>query len=652
VERAVQAAEPARSRRFALAALWLAVLATVVFLPEAYTRWFLPKDALFAVAAVAASLSLGRGRLPRWLLVCAGAGILLLLVGVAFSASPWASFWGRWPRYEGAVSLSAYLVAVWAGARLLGPGAGLGRLRAFLSALSVASILLGVVGLLETVGIDPIPTPWERPGSLAGNATDQGILGLVLLAVLALPAVSAWRHEPLGHRLLLTAGALAALATVAVSASRAAFLGAVVVVLALAVFQVAGLVVAARHTAGADAERHRRRIGRGLLIAVGTLVLLVGVALAVPLTRNRLLGLSPLSMTTVSDRVLMWQEALAILLGRPLTGVGPSGFVDAVPAFWGDAWYESVGADTVLDSPHNLLLQTALAGGLPLLLVLVVTGLLVVVTGWRRWSATVTEIAASVAVAEPVRAESLRALVLAGSVAGLLGTAAALLTTYTAPATALIACLLVGVVVAAPVRSRPAPAGAGTAAGAAARSAARPARILRTVVVALWAAWLVLNAGAELPLQRAEDAAAAGRIAAADEEYGLAQALRPWDADIASIAARELAAVAQRDGRGGEGDGADYDGSVYDGAAGPGATEPGTRPIGPDPLDDETRLTAASMAARWAERALDRVPDSVPTLKALAGALEVLGEEERREAVLDRLARLAPNDPDVAELRS
>ncbi|MDO9395710.1 MAG: hypothetical protein Q7T71_04105, partial [Herbiconiux sp.] len=122
--------DPAQGRRaVAIAAVWVAVLASVVFLPEAMTRWFLPKDALFAVAAVGASLSLGRGRLPRWLLVCAGAGILLLLVGVAYSANPWASFWGRWPRYEGVIGSGVYLVAVWAGARLLGPAAGLGRVR-------------------------------------------------------------------------------------------------------------------------------------------------------------------------------------------------------------------------------------------------------------------------------------------------------------------------------------------------------------------------------------------------------------------------------------------------------------------------------------------------------------------------------------------
>ncbi|WP_291047873.1 O-antigen ligase family protein, partial [Herbiconiux sp.] len=488
------------------------MLASIVFLPEAFTRWLLPKDALFAIAAVAASLTLPRGRLPRWVLVAMAAGILLLLVGVAFSVSPWAAFWGRWPRYEGAVGLSAYLVAVWAGARLLGPGAGRG-IRTFWSASAVASAALGVIGVLESFGIDPIPTPWERPGSLAGNATDQGILGLIFLAVLVLPAASAVRDAWAGRRrrqiawaLLLVAGAGFGLVTVAVSASRGAFLGAVLVVLVLAALQVTSLGLRRPRGAGADAVAHRRRLVRGVLIAAGSLVLLVGVALAVPLTRSRLLGLSPLSMTTVSDRVLIWQESLAILAGRPFTGVGPSGFVDAAPAFQSAEWYASVGTSTTLDSPHNVLMQAGMAGGWPLAALLAAVSIAIVMVGCRRWAAAIRT-----SVAE-------RALLLSGALAALLGTAAALMTSFTVPATALLCCLLVGVLVARPATAAAVPGESAASAGrvtascvqetgvrdarvretGARVSRVRVGRAIRTGVLAVWAAFLVVCALAEL----------------------------------------------------------------------------------------------------------------------------------------------------------
>ncbi|WP_440708505.1 O-antigen ligase family protein [Herbiconiux sp. YIM B11900] len=627
------------------------MLASIVFLPEGFTRWLLPKDALFAIAAVAASLALPRGRLPRWVLVAVAAGTLLLAVGIAFAVSPWAAFWGRWPRYEGAVGLSVYLVAVWAGARLLGPGAGRG-IRTFWSASAVASVALGVIGVLESVGIDPIPTPWERPGALAGNATDQGILGLIFLALLVLPAVGAAREawagrrgagggagaggvgggrdrrggRPIAWALLLGAGAGFGLVTVAVSASRGAFLGAVLVVLALAALQVTSLGLRRPRGAGADAVAHRRRLVRGVLIAVGSLVLLVGVALAVPLTRSRLLGLSPLSMTTVSDRVLIWQESFAILAGRPFTGVGPSGFVDAAPGFQSAEWYASVGTETTLDSPHNVLMQAAMAGGWPLAALLAGVSIAIVVVGCRRWAAAVratavpsgppAAVAAAVGSAPrvsmvggmPDAVAADRALLLSGALAALLGTAAALMTSFTVPATALLCCLLVGALVA-----RPVIAGETRRESAASVGRVRVGRAVRTGVLAVWAAFLVVCALAELPLQAGASEAEAGRIAAADAGFGVAQALRPWDADIASIAAQQLSS---------------------------------------DDVPAAARAEAAVSAERWAREALATVPNSIPTLKALATAERIQHDDDGLRATLDRLAALVPLDPDVRAARA
>ncbi|TFD47320.1 hypothetical protein E3T55_15355, partial [Cryobacterium frigoriphilum] len=107
--------------RAATVAIWLLVLASIVLLPDAFVRWFLPKDLVAAAAVAVASVAVARGRLPRaFVLASLGAGVLVL-VAVLLSAAPGAQLWGRWPRYEGLITLPVYFGAVWAGARLLGP---------------------------------------------------------------------------------------------------------------------------------------------------------------------------------------------------------------------------------------------------------------------------------------------------------------------------------------------------------------------------------------------------------------------------------------------------------------------------------------------------------------------------------------------------
>ena len=91
-------AAPTKTRlRAATVATWLLVLASIVLLPDAFVRWFLPKDLLAAAAVTVASVAVARGRLPRaFVLASLGAG-LLALVAVLLSAAPGAQLWGRWP---------------------------------------------------------------------------------------------------------------------------------------------------------------------------------------------------------------------------------------------------------------------------------------------------------------------------------------------------------------------------------------------------------------------------------------------------------------------------------------------------------------------------------------------------------------------------
>jgi len=564
------------------------VLATVVLLPGAFDRWFLPKDAVAAVAVLLASLSTAQGRLPRWFVLGSAIAALLAFAAVLLSAAPAVQFWGRWPRYEGIVALPVYFGAVWAGARLLGAGAPPDRLRTLARAVATASIVLGAVSAVEALGARPFASDLARPGALTGNATDQGLLGALFLAVLALPVVRAWggtrgtiagagRARPSAartevERAWLTGGLFFAVVTVVLSASRAGLLAAGVAMVVLTVLT--GL----RVSAG--------RVRWVLLGGGGGIVLLTLAALVVPFTRDRLLGASPLAGQSLEARFDYWRQGLALLAEHPL-GVGASGFLNA------NAGSSETGS--TLDSPHNWLVQVALAGGLPLLAVVLTV---LAATSWlavRRWwrlTAVPAQAARTVSTGH--------ADLLAAALAGLAGYGVGLLTHFTAPSTAIPAALLLGILVAVPTE--------GTSRARDVSLAARRAfRGLRTTLLVGWVAGMILVTSAEVPLASAVDAAGTGDLATAEAAFLRAQALRPWDADLSSIAAQSFAALA--------------DGGVAE---------------------------AAPLAVDWAERSRAMLPNTVATERALAVGQLNAGDTSAAARTLEALAVLAPRDADIA----
>ncbi|TDW30449.1 O-antigen ligase-like membrane protein [Cryobacterium psychrophilum] len=327
---------------------------------------------------------------------------------------------------------------------------------------------------------------------------------------------------------------------------------------------------------------------RFLGIAGGALVLLGGAMLAVPLTRSRLLGSSPLSASSVEDRFGMWSESLKLLASRPFSGVGPGGFAVAIVAEHDRSWHARVGSDMTLDSPHNWLIQVALDGGVFYLAVILAIAVGIVVVALRRWRGL--SAAGNLGGADFV----------IGALAAVAAYAVALLTHFTAPATAIFTALLCGVLISADAatgfRARPL--------FASHRSAWRRAR---TVLLAVWLAWLVLVAGAEVSLQDGLAATRTGDVVAAQTAFTRAQSFRRWDADVTSIAAQSFTAAA---------------------AGGlPGA---------------------APEALSWGERARASLPDNVSAAKALAAARQISGDLPGAEATLRELAKLAPFDASVA----
>ena len=328
------------------------------------------------------------------------------------------------------------------------------------------------------------------------------------------------------------------------------------------------------------------RSRRTLVVVVAATVTVAALLLAFPLALSRVLGVSPLADKTVADRVLIYDAAIRVAAQHPLLGVGPSGFLDAVPRYLGAAWYREVGPNTTLDSPHSWILQAVEAGGIPLLVLALGFAVLLAVVGVSRWRRQL---------AAPASRAS--ADLLAGSGLALVGFAVTLLSQFTSPGTTILAAFLVGVVAGRPTES---------AYGAQTQSA-NLIHFVGIGALAVWAVALAVFAYAEIPLQTGAVQAGHGQIAEADASFTTALALRPWDVDIASDAAQVLAHEATENVQG-----------------------------------------AAGLAETYASRALAQTPTSVQALKALAVAQQYSGQLRPAQRTLLRLKEIVPLDETVA----
>lgn len=312
-------------------AVALLAFSPLAFIPGGFERFVIAKLLVVTIAIGLGSLAPARGRLPRPVVVIGAVALALLLVAACTSAAPLASVIGRYPRYEGLPVWLIYAGCAWLGARLL-PDAR--TRRAFETALACASLVEAVVSVLQLMDLSPLPTGGvRRPGALVGNATDQGLLGVVMVAVLMAPALRT-------RRPLLLAGLVGALLAVAASGSRGGFVALAVVLLAHAVAR----------------PEFRRSVAIGAAFAALLVVVL-------PHTRDRLLATH-----TVRGRWLLWSETLHLVRDHLVFGVGPSGFYEAIRRYHDLTWAQRVGVSNPPDSPHLWLLQAAAAGGLPVLL--------------------------------------------------------------------------------------------------------------------------------------------------------------------------------------------------------------------------------------------------------------------------------------------
>jgi O-antigen ligase len=478
-------------------ALALLALSGAVFLPSALNRFVFPKLTCVAVAVALAATVPARGRLPRAAVGILSAGTVVLVLAALLGPAPVSQLVGRAPRYEGAFVLALYVGAGVAGARLLGPGRARGSTAWFLRCLAVASILVAIEAVLETAGLHPLASSTARPGSLLGNASDEGAWAVLVLG----PLAGTWLRA--GGRWLL-AGAVAAGATLVCSGSRGALAGALVVVAGLALL---------------TPSRSAR-----IALAAGVACMLVA-TFAVSGTRTRVLGTDRLASHTVSGRTLLWGETASLLSRRPVLGVGPNGYRDTIPAYHSAHYERVVGPANPPDSPHNWLLQAAVDGGVVLLALALG---LVVLTFRRGWTALASQPSAGERAA------------IGGVLAGLAGYGTALLFHFTSPGTTPLAAVFGGALLAGPADAAAATDWAGRT-WRRVRSGARRAAVTAFAVIALV---MAAGAAAEIALRSAIVDASSGRLSAAESRFRLARDLRPWDDEIDATAGHAFATLA------------------------------------------------------------------------------------------------------------
>jgi Flp pilus assembly protein TadD/O-antigen ligase len=443
----------------------------LAFQPGGLFRFVWVKLVVVILAVLAGLLSPGGARLPLAVKAVTAACVLWIAVAMLLSDTPLVSVAGRWPRYEGLLTLAVYVAVFAVGAKVLG-GSGGSRRRALLSlSLAVAGIALFIIAGLESAGLRPLGGAEDvRPGATLGNATDQGLVGVVIAGALAAQGDSDKAWQVWLRRVGLLAGAGVAI----LSGSRAALAALLIVALFSACAWMNGR------------SWSPVKIAAGAAVAAAALGVVV---LLVPSARNRLL-----TAGTVDGRWLLWDRSRGLIADHSVSGVGPSGFVDAFPEYLNGEWARTVGDSFPADSPHSWPLQALAAGGVPLLalvLALITVSLLAVVRRLRATSTTAD------------RTYLAMVLVTVGAYA------LALLTHFTSIGTTGMVAFLCGGLV-------------GTDGGKLAS--------VRASFIA------VLGAGAR--------AAAAGDSTGAQLAFVQARQLRPWDSDTAMLAAQAFAGPA------------------------------------------------------------------------------------------------------------
>lgn len=333
-----------------------------------------PKMTMLAFAAVLVLLGLVLDRDARGevygvamssQIAWAAAAILgIALLATFTSIDPRQSFLGSYPDYRGLMTILACVVVGFGGVVVARRE---DARRRFWRALVAVSIGIIGFGVLQRSGAFPTgPQGYFKTGSrissTLGNSSNYGVYLVLFIPLLVRQAVversAVWRWLAGGSAAFGIIGLLWAL-------SRGAWVAAIVVV---ALWPVLTL----------WAGRNRAlvtRIGIGLAIAI----VLAGAGAAItPGFAKRAANIVDVSSRTAKWRVSAWRSSWEMTLDRPFLGHGPNVFRFAYPRYQAPNQISGKGGYRVVESAHNVFLDTSTSFGLPGLAIL---GVLFVLVG-------------------------------------------------------------------------------------------------------------------------------------------------------------------------------------------------------------------------------------------------------------------------------
>ncbi len=323
------------------------------------TRWYdyyyWPKvQVLYAVLLILTPIALWADR-ARWLRclrspagIALGAWLAAVAASTLVSVNPLLSFGGEDYRYEGLLTWLAYGAVV---AGVAGTMTTAARIRLLLGATLAAAGVMAVLGLLQHVGMTPVPedalrTGWARAWGTTGSPLALGGYLALLLPVavgLYVGAAASWGRVVGGTLAVLLYAALVA------TSSRGAWVG-------LALGGIAWALATGR-------ERLRGAAHRLLLLGVACAAATVAVAW----TGAPEVSGHAASGQSAEQRMVLWTTIAPLVVKRPLLGWGPETLVQTYPAYGSPEFLRAFPQAAIervyVDRPHNDLLQQAVATG-------------------------------------------------------------------------------------------------------------------------------------------------------------------------------------------------------------------------------------------------------------------------------------------------
>jgi hypothetical protein len=274
-------------------------------------------------------------------------------------------------------------------------------------------------------------------------------------------------------------GVLGCVATVVLSGSRGALLGSIVVFLVVALASI-------------------RQYWKLFTATVSGIALLVFI---IPFTRNRVFTIDRLTKLSTTEHLLLLKESYSLVKRHLLFGVGPNGFENAIVPYHSLQWQEVIGPANPPSSPHDIIFQVLLSGGMVLLVIFLGISFEVVSTGYLilRRSKLTWEL---------------------GCLAAIAGYFVVLLFYFTTPGTTPIAAFLGGSLLAICPRHN-------------VRNDRHPTRVwLLIIASAAMAVIFLLGSLAEIELQSGISAVGHNHLTVAQRRFTLAIDLLPWDPDV------------------------------------------------------------------------------------------------------------------------